>query len=158
MIDVIDLNYFPRTDDEAEAASLLDRVVAIGKFYDEIFSAMPLSSDEDLDYVLSEINTDSPAAIYHYPNIKRDFKRLSVANRQALNFARNELINAIDEFNRACDVIKNDRRSRVEILKSEGWERIKTGGVYGWKRGSATISDDKFTTEDESATITKEIT
>lgn len=155
---MINLTYPPLTDDEAEAANLLDRVAAIGKFYDEILSAMPLSSDENLDYVLSEINTDSPAAIYRYQNIKRDFKRLSVANRQALNFVRNELINAIDEFNRACDVIKNDRRSRAEILKSEGWERIKTGDVYGWKRCRATISDDKFTIEDESATITKEIT
>lgn len=136
---MINLNRKPQTDAEAHVAYLLTEVARIGRLYSEFFFAQPFSDTADnLRYVLEKISpTSDTFTIYALNEVNRQFKALDKANKQALKFVSDMLIKAIDDFNDACNKVKEDPRDRTVILKSEGWRKTEKG----WTRGKITVPE-----------------
>lgn len=119
---MINLNFCPRTEAEAQASMLLTEVARIGELYYKIFMAQPtFGVASTFDYLLNNMPpmNDCGATEYHVREAKKQFENMDDARKAAEIFVAEMLMQAIDEFNAACDAIKNDPRPRSEILKAE---------------------------------------
>lgn len=117
---MINLHQVPNTNAEACALGQLTEVARIGALYYKIFDAQPFTSTEGIfDYLLNKLPLDDPYAEYEIRQAKIAFEAMREANKAAEELVGEQLMKAIDEFNAACDKIKNDPRPRSEILKAE---------------------------------------
>lgn len=117
---MINLCQVPNTNAEACALGRLTEVARIGALYYKIFDAQPSTGTEHIfDYLLNNLSLNDPYAEYEIRQAKIAFEAMREANKAAEELVGEQLMKAIDEFNAACDKIKNDPRPRSEILKAE---------------------------------------